>query len=138
MDPSIPAHLAELSKRASKDWSLPPRSRHIAPGLVLGGETYEFTNGTGQTQIASFTVPRLALGDERNAAAIQAANAELAVEGVRFVRQALATGPGHQGEPLQWTYDMVNMACATVFMRTGVHVDAEDMRAGIERAIATR
>lgn len=35
-----------------------------------------------------------------------------------------------------WTDDMVNMVCATVFIRTGVHVDAEDMRAGIERAIA--
>lgn len=37
-----------------------------------------------------------------------------------------------------WSDDMVNMACATVFMRTGVHVDADDMRAGIERAIANR
>lgn len=131
MDPSIPAHLAELSKRASKDWSLPPRSRHIAPGLVLGGETYEFTNGTGQTQIASFTVPRLALGDERDAAAIQAANAEFAVECVRFARRLIAASAC-------WTDDMVNVACATVFMHTGVHVDAEDMRAVIERAIATR
>lgn len=95
MDVTVPAGLVELSKLASENWALNPRGPRIAAGVVLGGPVETFTNGSGQRQIASFSVPVTDVDDERDQTAIQAANTAFAVECVRFVRQLIASSePG--------------------------------------------
>ena len=85
----VPAELVALSHRASENWTLNPRGPRIACGVVLGGQVHEFANGSSQSQIASFSVPRLDIEDTRDPAEIQAANTEFAVACVRFVRQLI-------------------------------------------------
>lgn len=90
----VPARLAELSELASENWRIVP-GRNSA-GSVIGGPVHQFSNGASQTQLASFGCPRLLDDDLRDPAAIQAANANLAVECVAYVRELLASQPEHQ------------------------------------------
>lgn len=87
---TVPQGLIELSARASEDWKLHANKRLTAHGCVDGGPVQHFTNGSGQTQIASFGIPSLPEGDERDPVSLQEANAAFAVACVNWVRQLIA------------------------------------------------
>lgn len=87
----VPDALAELSALASDDWKVD--ARKIGGGSVLGGPVFHYTNGSGQTQLASFSCPRLTDDDPRDPTEVQNANARFAVECVNFVRSLIAAAP---------------------------------------------
>lgn len=89
--PAIPRRLIDLSAKASPDWALPSKSTRFAHGLVLGDAVQKFANGSSQTQIACFSSPLFDVHDARDPVELQAANAEFAVECVRFVRESIAS-----------------------------------------------
>lgn len=85
---AVPPELVALSARASEHWAM--SSTRNAAGSVVGGAVQDFTNGSTQTQIASFSVPRLPDADPRDPADMQAANAAFAVACVEWVRSLIA------------------------------------------------
>lgn len=87
----VPPKLARLSQEASEAWSVVER---LGGGSVRGGLPLDWPNGSRQSQIAAFDVPRLRDDDPRDPAAIQLANAQFAVACVSFVRGLLARSPG--------------------------------------------
>lgn len=92
----VPEALAELSEQASLDWNVD--GREMGAGVVLGGPAFDYVNGSGQTQLASFGCPRLADDDPRDTTDVQSANARFAVGCVTFVRQLLATEAMQEGD----------------------------------------